>query len=237
MAQRLRQAAESPAMPVLARVWLAVARTRRRAARRRHGPPPREALVRRFAAGRSFADVGCMWNVDGAIAFAAHDAGATTVTGLDVMEPTPAFEAGRARHGDAVRFVRGDVHDPDVIAEVGVHDVVWCSGLLYHAPHPLLTLERLRELTGQTLLLSTESLPEVPGLRGACVFYPGADRRPFAAPGRVGLESAFDPARGYENWWWGITPSALDGMLTATGFRAVETHDDGLHVTVVASAI
>jgi hypothetical protein len=120
------------------------------------------------------------------------------------------------------------------VEEVGVHDVVWCSGLLYHAAHPLLSLERLRALTAKTLLLATESLPEVPGLRGACVFYPGADRRPFAAPGRVGLDTPFDPAAGYENWWWGITGSALRGMLAASGFEVLEVHDDALHITVVA---
>jgi len=131
--------------------------------------------------------------------------------------------------------VHGDVHDPAVVGEVGAHDVVWCSGLLYHAPNPLLTLERLHALTGETLLLATESLPEVPGLRGACVFYPGAERARFAAPGRVGLEFPFDPRRGYENWWWGITPSALRGMLAATGFEVTELHDDGLHLTAVAA--
>ncbi len=191
--------------------------------------------MERFAPGRSFADVGCMWSVDGALAFAAEAAGATSVTGVDVMAPTPAFETERARRGSGVRFVRGDVHDPAVVAEVGRHDVVWCSGLLYHAPNPLLTLERLAQLTGETLLLATEALPEVPGLRGACVFYPGADPRPFAAPGRVGLASPFDAARGYENWWWGITRSALEGMLAATGFRVAEAHDDRLHVTIVAN--
>jgi hypothetical protein len=221
-------------VPVLARAWLAAARARRRVARRRHGPPPREALVRRHAAGRSFADVGCMWSVDGAIAFVAEAAGATSVTCLDVMDATPAFEAEWARRRSAVRFVRGDLHDPAVVAEVGVHDVVWCSGLLYHAPNPLLTLERLRELTGQTLLLATESLPEVPGLRGACVFYPGADPALFAAPGRAGLATPFDAARGYENWWWGITPSALTGMLDAAGFAVVDLHDDSLHLTATA---
>ena len=221
-------------MSSVARVWLAAARARRRLARRRRGGPPREALVARFAAGRTFADVGCMWSVDGALCFAAEAAGATAVTGLDVMEPTTAFESERARRGSAVRFVRGDVHDAGVVAEVGAHDVVWCSGLLYHAPHPLLTLERLRALTGQTLLLATETLPEVPGLRGACVFYPGADRAAFAAPGRQGLETPFDPARGYENWWWGITRSALLGMVEASGLRVAEVHDDVLHVTLVA---
>ena len=133
-----------------------------------------------------------------------------------------------------MRFVRGDLHDPATVAAVGVHDVVWCAGLLYHAPHPLLSLERLRSLTGRTLLLTTESLPEVPGLRGACVFYPGADGRAFAAPGRVGLATPFDPERGYENWWWGITRSALLGMLAAAGFEALEIRDEALHLTVVA---
>jgi hypothetical protein len=112
---------------------------------------------------------------------------------------------------------------------------VWCSGLLYHAPHPLLTLERLRALTARTLLLATESLPEVPGLRGAAVFYPGADRRLFAAPGRAGLDTPFDPGLSYENWWWGISGSALRGMLAASGFEVLEVHDDALHLTVVAS--
>ena len=221
-------------MPVLARAWIAAARARRRLARRRQGPPPREALVRRFAPGATFADVGAMWGVDGALAFAAEEAGARAVTAVDVMAPTERYAAEHARRGSAVRFVRGDLHDPATVEEVGVHDVVWCSGLLYHAPHPLLSLDRLRALTARTLLLATESLPEVPGLRGACLFYPAADRRPFAAPGRVGLDTSFDPGPGYENWWWGITGSALRGMLAASGFEVLEVHDDALHLTVVA---
>jgi hypothetical protein len=222
---------------VFARTWLAAARVRRRLHRRRHGPPPREAFVRGFAAGASFADVGAMWGVDGAIAFAAEEAGATQVTALDVMAPTPAYEAEHQRRRSKVRFVRGDLHDPGTIEAVGRHEVVWCSGLIYHAPHPLLTLERLRALTGKTLILATESLPEVPGLRGACVFYPGAERGPFAAAGRVGLDTPFDPEKGYENWWWGLTRSALEGMLTASGFEVAEVHDDALHLTVVARAV
>jgi SAM-dependent methyltransferase len=218
-------------MSAFARAWMAAARARRRL---RRSAPPREELVRRFAPGRSFADVGCMWGVDGALAFAAEEAGATEVAGVDVMAPTPAFEAEHARRGSCVRFVRGDIHDPATVEEVGRHDVVWCSGLLYHAPHPLLTLERLRAVCGGTLLLATETLPEVPGLRGACVFYPAADPGPFAVPGRVGLAAPFDATRGYENWWWGITPSALEGMLAAAGFEVAERHDDVLHVTVVA---
>lgn len=195
----------------------------------------------RFAAGKSFADIGCMWNVDGALAFLAEEHGATSVTGLDVMAPTPEFEAEHARRGSRVRFVRGDLHDPHVAAAVGEHDVVWCSGLLYHSPHPLLALERLRSITREVLILATETAPEVPGLRQACVFYPGlgdTDRRLHAAarPGAValGVSTPFDPDQSYGAWWWGITPSAARGMLRAVGFELLEEYGGPLHRTFVA---
>ena len=75
------------------------------------------------------------------------------------------------------RFVQGDLHDIGTVAEAGPHDVVWCSGVLYHAPHPLLTLERLNALTapGGTLVLATETLPR----RGTeCVFAPAPGTHP-----------------------------------------------------------
>jgi hypothetical protein len=142
---------------------------------------------------------------------------------MDVMAPTPEFEA---RRGD-VRFVQGDLHDPAVVAEAGVHDVVWCSGVIYHAPHPLLTLERLRALTRGTLLLATEAIPEVRRRPRAMVFAP----EPGSHPAHT---EPFDPARGYVNWYWGITPSALRAMLGATGFTVIEEHLTPFHATMVA---
>ncbi len=196
-------------------------RLRRRLSR---GAPPREELVARHARGRSFADVGCMWSVDGAIAFAAEAAGAARVTGVDVMEESAAYRAEHARRGSQVRFVRGDLHDPETVRAVGPHEVVWCSGVLYHAPHPLLTLERLRALTTGTLILATETLP----LRGTrCEFAP----RPGSHPG---LTDPFRPEAGYVNWYWGMSPGAVRAMLEATGFRVEEEHRLAFHTTVVA---
>jgi hypothetical protein len=192
-----------------------------RLSRRRR--PPREELVARFAAGRSFLDVGAMWSVHGAIAFAARDAGATRVTALDVMGPTPEFTA---RQGD-VRFIHGDLHDPATVAAAGVHDVVWCSGVLYHAPNPLLTLERLRALTGETLLLATEVIR---GRGRRCVFAPD----PRSHPARP---EPFDPARGYGNWWWGFTRSAVVAMVEASGFAVAERHATAHHLTLVTRKI
>ncbi len=214
-------------MNVLARTWIAAHRARARAARlagRR--PADREAIVRRHASGRSFLDVGCMWSVHGRIAFVAEEAGATAVTGIDIMGATPQYQAEHAARTSAVRFVSGDLHDPATLADAGVHDVVWCSGVLYHAPNPVLTLERLRSVCGSTLLLATEVLPDLPGVPGACVLYPALDdagRRPYASvPGgpAVGVTTPYDPAQGYGNWFWGITPSALDGLLRVAGFTA-----------------
>ena len=183
----------------------------------------REQLVARHARGASFADVGAMWNVHGAIAFAAEAAGATKVTALDVMAPTPQF-AERQR-GSSVRFVQGDLHDEATIREVGTHDVVWCSGVLYHAPHPLLTLQRLREITGRTLLLATEILP-LPGRFAA--FAPAR----WMHPGRP---MPFDATKGYAPWWWLPTAGAVRAMLGASGFTVVEEHGRRFHRTFVAT--
>jgi hypothetical protein len=182
-----------------------------------------------------------MWNVDGAIAFLAEESGATSVTGLDLMPASGAFSAEHQRRSSSVRFLQGDLHDPEVIARVGVHDVVWCSGVIYHAPHPLLTLERLRSVTGRTLILASETIPEVPGLSQACVFLPGladpqrlahASARPGAPA--LGVSEPFRREQSYGAWWWGLSASALRGMLAATGFEVLEQHGGPLHATVVA---
>ena len=185
----------------------------------------REQLVARHAEGASFADIGAMWNVHGAIAFAAEEAGATRVTALDVMPASAEFEAERARRSSAVRFVQGDLHDPEVMDDVGVHDVVWCSGVLYHAPHPLLTLERLRAITGRTLLLATEILP-LPGRFAA--FAPAR----WMHPGRP---MPFDAAKGYAPWWWLPTAGAVRAMLAAAGFATVDEVGGRFHRTFTAT--
>jgi len=168
-----------------------------------------------------------MWNVHGALCFAAEDAGARTVTGVDVMAPTQRFADELRRRGSKVRFVEGDLHDPATVSAVGPHDVVWCSGVVYHAPHPLLTLERLRELTSGTLLLASETIPETPGRRRTCVIAPGPGDHPGARP-------PAGPGAGYGPWYWGITPSALRRMLALSGFEIVDEHRLPLHTTVVA---
>jgi hypothetical protein len=191
----------------------------------------REELVRRYAPGHSFADIGCMWKVNGGFSFLAEDVGATRVTGLDGMEPTEQFLEEHARRASKMRFLLGDLHDPVTVEQVGVHDVVFCAGVFYHSPSPFLILQHLRRMTGKLLLLGGHTMPEVPGLEQACVFYPrlrARARAPFKQVyrrGSIGISEPFDmsPGEGLAGWWWGITPSAMRAMLEMAGFEVVET--------------
>jgi SAM-dependent methyltransferase len=216
-----------------AHAWIFANRLRGKLARARRHPAPeiRRELVRRHAPGKSLADIGCMWKVHGGFSFLAEDAGATRITALDGMDPTPEFLAEHSRRDSIVKFAMGDLHDPVTVERIGVHDVVFCAGVFYHSPNPFQVLQHLRRITGETLLLGGHTLPEVPGLRHAAVFYPlltDGERAPFRQVYRregIGIATPFEmaPGEGLAAWWWGITPSAMAAMLRVAGFEVVET--------------
>ena len=226
------------------RLRLLAARARRKAAARSTAVD-REEVARREAAGRTFCDVCCMWKVDGRIAFVAEEAGATGVTGVDVMPASERFEAERARRDSRVRFVQGDLHDEAVVAEVGPHQVVWCTGVLYHSPYPLLTLARLRAITTERLILQTMTIPELPGVRQGTVLYAGLDERErrlydlWDAAAREGIAESVQvsDARAFSPWWWGITRSALRSMLRGAGFEPEQEWGDPFSVHVIARPV
>lgn len=174
-----------------------------------------------------------MWGVDGDVAFRAERAGATRVVLFDGMDPTAEFEAEHRRSSSQVGYVQGDLHDREDVRQLGVFDVVWCAGVIYHSPSPYLQIQHLRALTEQWLLLGSEVIPEVPGIENACIFYPGRGReseQAFAhaygkrAPTYPGMTHPFDESQlqGYGNMWWGLSPSALRSMLRYSGFAVRE---------------
>jgi len=215
---------------LLTRLWLGGAR---RLEQRRPGVPDiwdqRKEWIRELAPGRSFLDVGGMFHVAGDVSFWAEEAGARSVLLFDGMDPSLEFQAKHAERGSGIRYQQADLHDPDDVAIAGRHDVVWCTGVIYHSPSPFQQLLHLRELTGERLVLGTHVIPEIPGIENGCVFYPGRSSaaegafahahgaRAGAYPGATG---PFDetPNLAYANMWWGITPSALRGMLRYAGF-------------------
>lgn len=196
-------------------------------------------LIALHAPGRSFVDVGCLWNVHGAYAFHAAEHGATSVIGIDVNPATPEFLAENARRGEPVTFRQGDVNDPALIDSVAPIDVVFCSGVLYHVPDPVWTLKQLRRLTGDTLILTTAIIEELAEPNGAVLFpyLDGHTRRRLAARTehrQTGVDDDFQPEKGYGNWYWGMTPSSVVTMARLAGLSVRETRRHRYVLTVVA---
>src|SRR3982074_2164277 len=96
-----------------------------------------------------------MFNIHGRTAFEAEEAGASSVTGVDIMGPTPEYLAEHERRNSRARYVHGDLHDPALVGEIGIHDVVWCTGVIYHSPNPLTLMQRFAEMCRETLVLGS----------------------------------------------------------------------------------
>jgi SAM-dependent methyltransferase len=202
-------------------------------------------LIRKYAPGRSFADIGCMWGVNGGYSFLAEEAGAVSVKAVDVFGPTPEFEARHRACNSSVEFILGDAGHPDTIARIGIADVVFCAGVLYHHPSPFDLLVALRRLCGQTLILRTSTIPEIEGLPNAAVFFPmlGSDERQLwnlsslGLAKQVGITGEFEPEAGYGNWFWGLTPSCLISLLKSAGFRVDLNLPEAFVQTLVCTPI
>jgi hypothetical protein len=201
--------------------------------------------IRNHAAGRSFVDVGCMWGVNGEYAFIAEAAGATAVKAVDVFGPTPEFEQKHAERRSRVEFVLGDITRAETLSAVGTADVVFCAGVLYHHPSPFDLLVALRRICRETLILRTSTIPEVQGLPNAAVYFPMLDEkgrelwnlRSLGVLHQAGISNAFEPSQGYGNWFWGLTPSCLESLLTTAGFRVDFRATEAFAQTVICAAV
>ncbi|MEW6570509.1 MAG: class I SAM-dependent methyltransferase [Nitrospirota bacterium] len=197
--------------------------------------------VRKYAPNCSFVDIGCMWGVNGEYAFIAEEAGATVVKAVDVFGPTPEFEAKRNVRNSSVEFILGDATQPETIAKIGVVDVAFCAGVLYHHPSPFDLLVALRKMCAKTLILRTAAIPEIKGLPNAAVFYPmlkAKDRQlwnlqSLGVNNQTGITNSFEPREGYGNWFWGLTPSCLMSLLKTAGFEIIFRANEPFAQTVI----
>lgn len=202
-------------------------------------------FIRNHAPGHSFADIGCMWGVNGEYSFIAEEAGATFVKAVDVFGPTPEFEDKKRQHRSRVEFILGDICQPETIARVGAVDVVFCAGVLYHHPSPFDLLVALRRICRQTLILRTSTIPEIRGLPNAAVYFPMLDAKArklwnlksLGLRYQAGISNEFQPEEGYGNWFWGLTPSCLVSMLETAGFRIDFQATEAFAQSVVCTAV
>ena len=201
--------------------------------------------IRKRAPGRSFADIGCMWGVNGEFSFIAEEAGATRVVAVDVFGPTPEFEEKHRARGSRVQFVLGDVTRQSTLDAIGAVDVVFCAGVLYHHPSPYDLLVALRRICKGTLILRSSTIPEVRGLPNAAVFFPMLNvrgrelwnLRTLGVTHQAGISNPFQPAEGYGNWFWGLTPSCLESLLQLAGFRVDRRATEAFAQTCICTPV
>jgi hypothetical protein len=205
--------------------------------------PIRRQWIPEAVPGKSFIEVGGLWGVVNEQVTVAHAAGATSVTQIDAAGEDLWEEFHRRCTAARVaepRCIVGDINDPALAASVEPADVVHCAGVLYHCPHPLHTLQQLRALTKQTLLLGCATIPEhvsnaAGELRleaGSALFVPAAspfqvavlaqymtevDARDVPGINRP-LSGGWD-VKDYAPWWWYFTPGFVEAMLKLAGFR------------------
>jgi hypothetical protein len=201
--------------------------------------------VRRYAGGKTFADIGCMWGVNGQYSFLAEEAGAIAVKAVDVFGPTPEFEATKQARSSRVEFILGDITQSATRAHVRTSDVVLCAGVLYHHPSPFDVLVALRSICREVLILRTFTIPEMGGLPNAAVYFPvlpEAGRnlwnlQRLGLRNQVGITDGFQPDQGYGNWFWGLTPSCVASLLQTAGFQIDDRAEEAFAHTFICSPV
>lgn len=121
----------------------------------------------------------------------------------DTLPGKAGFDLAREALGSRVEPIVGDLMVMDLGA-LGQFDVVLYLGVLYHMRHPLLALERLRQVTRDVALIETQATV-FRHRRAVCEFFPGS-------------ELNHDPSN-----WWSYSPRALIGLAYAAGFNAAQT--------------
>jgi tRNA (mo5U34)-methyltransferase len=181
-------------------------------------------------AGKSVLDIGA-W--DGYYSFEAERRGASRVVALDhyvwsidwdaaartpgtapldqrpgVWQPERlpgkrGFDLAHRELGSSVESVVGDFMAMD-LEPLGKFDVVLFLGVLYHLHNPFAAVERLRQVTGGTVVIESEAAA-----------FPGYEHKALAEF----FES--DELAGDSTNWWSPNVNTLTGMCRAAGFEDV----------------
>lgn len=199
----------------------------------------------------SFVDVGGLWGTVNEKVTVASRGGAKSLAMADIQREGnqywQAFHEHAAERGvtDYKSFPGVDIDDLETPNRIGTFDFVHCSGILYHVPNLIFTIERLRSVTNKYLLLGSMVVPEVVENEkgrisfegGRVVFMPAMDAETIAIMAahfdqsgikiwNVNAEEA--PLRkpngkpDYGPWWWLYSGTTQTKMLENCGFRVLD---------------
>lgn len=188
----------------------------------KNGDDIRKELIRHYVPQKSFVDIGSMWRVNGSFSFFAESCGAKRVVAVDV-HASDLFEKEKVARKSQVEFILGDIHSAETTSRIGLCDVVFCSGVLYHSPHPLALLSQIKKICREIFILVAMVIPERHGIKNTAVFYPFLDKKQRAlwklGSSQNGISTPYEERDGYANWFWGCSPSCVESMLCCAGFK------------------
>lgn len=212
---------------------------------------PRDQFLAQCTRGCTFADVGGLWQTVNEKVSVAHEHGATELTMIDVApegdELWNKFDERMRERG----IERYSCESRDVCRTTErTYQVVHCSGVLYHHPHPLRMLLALRHMTSEVLVLSSAICREEIQNQAGTFRMPssGVLFVPALSDGQRAVLAAYWEMRQVEAWgitkvadydvtdfgpWWFLpTAQALRSMVETCGFAikdaALMWNDDAL---------
>lgn len=208
--------------------------------------------IEEIVKGKTFADVGGLWGTFNEKVTVAARAGAAETVMIDIT-PLDTELWGRfeercsAENVSDYKCLQADINDPSIVSKVGAYDVVHCSGVLYHCPHPLYTVMQLSKICNESLILVSTVIPQAfSNSHGRVVLEPGSalfvpalnelqraviDQyfKEVGVQGMGGINEPCDwtidndPNGAYAPWWWLFTTEHLLAILRAAGFKVSGT--------------
>jgi hypothetical protein len=117
---------------------------------------PRDIFVSQVASGRSFIDVGGLFQIDRERITTAHRAGATHLALLDLENEACPWWHDMRTHLDKQGVGACDFISADILkADLRAYDIVHSSGVLYHMPKPIEFIRKLRKITSAFCILTS----------------------------------------------------------------------------------
>ncbi len=218
----------------------------------------RNEFIHRSVPGKTFADVGGLWNTVNEKISVGLAAGASHATMIDVQKPDDVWwekfhermkDKGISEYGS----VSADLTTIDRDHEGLAFDVVHCSGVLYHHYDPPRLIHNLSRMTNERLILQSFIVPtHIENDAGrfdfpdsGALFVPAlseAERlvlaRYFAenvgSGTAVGISTPFnyDGPHRYGPYWWMFTRHSLVTLINSIGLKVIDHQLNAPHSLV-----
>ena len=205
-----------------------------------------DQFITQHVSGKTFADIGPLWETVNEKISVAHHAGATSLTAIDQFpEDDPHWTRFRNRLHElnVPNYATKSMNFMDYNGPT--FDVINCGGVIYHAAEPIAFLKKLRQWANHRVILTSTITPSVISNEegdfilpeGSVVFVPALSYKNKKIVskywnrflggrtdgGLINNDTIWD-VNNWHCWWWLFTPTVLDAMCISCGFKIQRTH-------------